>query len=972
MRINVKNISGYVRDTGLGNLSDVSLIECFLVAATGTRVSHKLKVDLRSELDKREICFSDFYNFAKFHWTTANLSVLRKNSTEDVKQFVEYFDSLNANLGYYSAQRQKGRLVACLYSIFYKRYDFQSITLKDADDLVALIAGNFDKFKGERSSEDNDLVRNDLNGLVSFVRTIYENKKTLFPSHYLKTIIPDYLIKEKAVLLSRGKHQKAGLITLLEKYSLVTDIHTKYLQSLLLKTTKEASSAFYTLLDYIDKTLVFDKITNVDELKELLTQGRTGETRLLHYLEHVSTKGARRKATYIRDMMVWAMTEYGIESEHGFEPLFNNFEWDRIQRDRLYKNSNAASSKDETPKAVIPMRVHQLAIDILCDPDYRWAKTLDDQYFVDEHGDKYFNPTLTNLLAIIFQLPIRTIQAQVLDSGEGDQYSYDVNALYWRLNESEHAGHWQSKYAANPQRGFLKRDQSLVADSNEKDAEGNLIVRRAYMYINTNKTADRQVAFSDVSGYTIPWHHEEVIKIYERQRQFISKYHPIEKPSSFKCLERPQIILGAKPTNSMLEIIPERFYLFRCNLNRDDVHRNFPPAKSLIIKMWNHLMVEIQKRLEIEGTDFTVIDKDKFDKYNRNIGGGNSYISYLTPHCTRVTGITRLEEHGVPIHIISKLIAGHANIRTTYRYTKHENHYVDEKISEAQAKISAKMEMSLTKDLKLSTVEQARSMAYIPDIYSTSWDVVKDRSWNSNCLGLCPNAGTLCDEGLEDSISFDGVGRCLNCKYLISGKPYLINIWSHVNRLLYKAKELSDGYTALQTDYKTLLRNKKKEFKENGRSPEWDSLCKSIGRVENHMETNSADVELILTEVYFGNMLFEKVRELTNTNDDYVDSLGFDGCTKFEHMNAIVESESFLPAFERDKELKFKRDTFVENALITIGEKPIFLSNLTSIEKEKALSATAKMIEDDIKSQEGKFLGAVLKIENMLGDNHVN
>ncbi|TOO91543.1 hypothetical protein CGH26_28790, partial [Vibrio parahaemolyticus] len=67
-----------------------------------------------------------------------------------------------------------------------------------------------------------------------------------------------------------------------------------------------------------------------------------------------------------------------------------------------------------TPKAVIPMRVHQLAIDILLDEEYKWAKTLKDQYFIDDEGNSVFNPTLNNLLALVFLLPIRIIQAQVL------------------------------------------------------------------------------------------------------------------------------------------------------------------------------------------------------------------------------------------------------------------------------------------------------------------------------------------------------------------------------------------------------------------------------------------------------------------------------------------------------------------------------------------------------------------------------
>ncbi len=916
----------------------------------------------------REVCFSEFYHFTKFKWSSNYIANLSGHSSPEVKEFVAGFDNHNSSYGVNSAPRQKGGLVARLYSLFYKRYNFKSLTIADAQNLFDLIMSNYEAFKGNRSEDDNNLTRNDLYGLTAFLRTLYEINNVDVPKGTLEQIVPDELIKKKGRNIARGKVKSLGRQEQVKSYPLLVEINQTYIDTLLLKSQKDQSSAFYNLLDYVEKVLRIERIHNVDELSELLVQGRQGQQRFLHYLENEVQATVRGKSIYIRDMMIWAMNEYNIAPENGFEPLFNNFEWDLVQRDKVYKKANG-SSKDETPKAVIPMRVHQVAIDILCDPEYKWAKGLEDQYFEDSEGRSVFNPTLNNLLALIFQLPIRTIQAQVLDSGEGDEYRYDFDCLRWKPNDSPHAGYWKSVYAINADRGFIKRDKNLVREAIQAkylDENGAPIIRQAYMYINTNKTQDRSVGFSEVSGYTIPWHHEDAIAIYARQLEFVKKHHPVIAPADMKELDRPQAILGGKPTKAVLEIIPKRFYLFRCSLNSDKNSRDFPPTKALITKMWNHLMVEIQRRLDEEGADYSVISQEKLDKYIKNVGGGNSYISYLTPHCTRVTGITRLEEYGVPIHIISKLIAGHANVRTTYRYTKHEKSYVNDRITEAQAQISSKMELALTDELKTTDIEKARQIAYVPDIYLTSWGDLKQRSWNSNALGICPNSGTLCDEGHDvDTVEFKGVGRCLNCKYLISGKPFLINIWSHVNSLMYKAKELNDDYSFLQSDYKKLIKARRSEFKLNGKSIEWANLSKLIKKAENNMEMNSDDVNLILSEVYYGNILFETVRNLTNTKEDFVESIGFEECTNFEHLNAVVESESYLPYFERDKNLKFKRDTFVDNALVAIGEQPIFLRNLSLEEKEQSITATAMLIENDIKAQEGKFLGAALRLDNL-------
>ncbi|WP_210437707.1 VPA1269 family protein [Vibrio crassostreae] len=972
MNITKKTVLEYIQDKGFNELTNEKLIECFLVLNSTSLPSHHA-VALHDEMKRREICFSEFYHFAKFKWSSRYLANLAGNSSPEVKEFVEGFHKHNSSYSKTSAPRQKGGLVARLYALFYERYRIKDLTIIDAQNLFDLIMSNYDAFKGNRDDSENALTRKDLYGLVAFLRTLYELNGVDVPNTILEQMIPDELIKSKGRAISRGKVKSLGRQEQLKAYSLLVDIHQSYVDTLLLKTQKEQNSAFYNLLDYVEKILRIECIHNVDELSELLVQGRQGSQRFLHYLENVVRTTVRGKSMYIRDMMVWAMNEYDIGYEYGFEPLFNHFEWDRIQRDKVFKKIKG-TGKDETPKAVIPMRVHQIAIDILCDSEYTWAKSLEDQYFEDEQGCRVFNPTLNNLLALIFQLPLRTIQAQVLDSGEGDEYRYDFDSLLWQPNNSPHTGYWKSMYAINADRGFIKRDQSLVREAKLAkciDDNGNPIIRQAYMYINTNKTQDRSVGFSEVSGYTIPWHHEEAIAIYARQLEFIKKHHPVTSPADMKDLERPQTILGGKPTKAVLDIIPKRFYLFRCSLNSDENCRDFPPTKALITKMWNHLMVEVQRRLDAEGADYSVVSDAKLEKYLKNIGGGNSYISYLTPHCTRVTGITRLEEFGVPIHIISKLIAGHANVRTTYRYTKHDKTYVNDRITEAQAQISSTMELALTDELKTSDIEQARQIAYIPDIYLTSWKDVQERSWNSNALGICPNSGTLCDEGRDEgAVEFSGAGKCLNCKYLISGKPFLINIWAHVNSLLYKAKELNDDYSILQSDYKMLLKSRKSEYKENGKSVEWANINKMVKKAENSMEMNSGGVNLILSEVYYGNLLFETVRGLTNTKEDFVESIGFEDCTDFQHLNAVVESESYLPYFERDKNLKFKRDTFVDKALVAIGEQPIFLRNLSSEEKEQTISGIATLIENDIKAQEGKFLGATLKLEDLTGTSH--
>lgn len=964
------DIYKFLRESGgVKRLSDDELIEvCLVMLSTDDMYDDGLAY--LQILKSKGICFSSFYNFAKNVWNPKSLVnfTFRAKKNSNISKFTEEFDALAEEAGkaHTSAPRQKGRIFSLLYAYYYDKSKFSDIFLKEVSDLRELVKDKHPLFAGVRPVSEYKLIKKELFGIFCFLEMAYKSNGVVADHNLVTDIIPHYLTPSRGRSRSQSIRKEAGYSD--DAYAFLSQSFAEYKNTLILKNPKEADAAFRTLINYIMFQLNIGEIKTLEHFLELIAVGRTGSNRWLHFLEHEVKTRVRSKALTIRDYLLWLMLEHAIDMDDGYEPLLSRLETEKVMRMQV---RGTTSGIDETPKALIPYRVHQIAAEILNDETYAWAKSLEYLYFENEFGDKVFNPTLINLFAVLFAIPIRGMQAQCLDSGEGDPYKFNCQKLHWESNDSPNANYWQAKGYSNYQRGFLRRDMNLVNEARKESsvpALGEPVIRSAYMYINTNKTADRNVAFSDNSGYTIPWHNDEIISIVRRQIEFIEKNHKVNKASNFLELDSKDVrqILGADPTEAVKKLIPSRFYLFRCNLNPSAESRNFPPTKALMIKTWNNLMVEIQRQLDEEGADYSVVSPEKKRKFDNNIGGGNSYISYLTIHCTRVTGITRLEEAGLPINIISKFIAGHANLKTTYRYVKHDRAYVNEQINEAQSKISESMKISLTSDLKSSSVEQARTLAFIPDIYSTSWEVIKDRAWNSNTLGICPNAGTLCDEALKSSeFRFNGVGKCLTCKYLISGKPYLITIWSHINSLMYAAKKINNRYVELQSEYRELIKKRKFEFTSNGRSPLWKELNQSIERIENHMESNSDDENFILAEVFYAHSLFEKVRELTNTDDDFVEGLGFEECSDFEHLNSIVESERFIPHFNCDKDLKFKRDTFINMALVALGEQPIFLRPLSDEEREAALSSVAKAIEMDLKSKEGKYLGAAMQIAGL-------
>lgn len=131
-----------------------------------------------------------------------------------------------------------------------------------------------------------------------------------------------------------------------------------------------------------------------------------------------------------------------------------------------------------------------------------------------------WSPVRAMAIYVKLQLPLRTYQVRMLDSGEADT---------WRYQRSK----WQ------------RNDKHNFAMGNDKRPFGKGVFKRIYdsmtgiystgLYINTNKTADQNKEELQC-GYTIPWQHEEVFYWLEKLRNWQEKYNPIEKPVSCTTL----------------------------------------------------------------------------------------------------------------------------------------------------------------------------------------------------------------------------------------------------------------------------------------------------------------------------------------------------------------------------------------------------------------------------------------------------
>ena len=157
-------------------------------------------------------------------------------------------------------------------------------------------------------------------------------------------------------------------------------------------------------------------------------------------------------------------------------------------------------------------------------------------------------------------------------------------------------------------------------------------------------------------------------------------------------------------------------------------------------------MLELQERLNAIGEDIQIVTS-----YNKYKESDEPNGSIFVPHGLRVTGLTALMEAGVPIEVLSKIVAGHASILMTLHYIKFNNTHITDVLNKAQVEIEASEQQNYKQWLREASWRDARKYSVFnsEDTYSNSWGTSKNDSslFENRQIGICPNSGTLCETG---------------------------------------------------------------------------------------------------------------------------------------------------------------------------------------------------------------------------------
>ena len=454
-----------------------------------------------------------------------------------------------------------------------------------------------------------------------------------------------------------------------------------------------------------------------------------------------------------------------------------------------------------------------------------------------------WSPVRAVALYLKLELPLRTFQVRMLDSGEADtwRYVHSPGGGSFVLNTSPLAtGSEKRPY----QRGAFHRSP------NENEAG---------LYINSNKTADINKSEND-KGYVIPWANDEVLYWLEKLRNWQERYNPISGPTQWTELELKHF--GRTPPHQ--EVLEQRGAV--CFLFRDptDTEKNKPLACNALSNLWYKLLAKLEKRCAErgetlgDGTPLRFVDRDSFS------------VTNFPLHALRVSLISYfILDLKLPIAVVSKMIAGHATIIMTLYYTKFGKSYLREVLSDAEKNEIEADHSNHHRFLQDATFEQvSQRFAYVSE------DAVRSAVANKGAQaafvfedkGICPNGATLCIVGGEKIRTnsdrsdyapvpgFPQERNCVCCRFFLTGPAFLPGLIAHFNTVSEKTHRQSERYSSLQ-DKLTYLEDEQREAE---RENQPFLRIKELDLLNKHVESEALSLNKLVNDLQATNHLIQR------------------------------------------------------------------------------------------------------------------
>lgn len=424
------------------------------------------------------------------------------------------------------------------------------------------------------------------------------------------------------------------------------------------------------------------------------------------------------------------------------------------------------------------------------DPDCVWRErdaTVNEK-MSKGYQDRVFelwSPVRALALYLKLELPLRSFQIRMLDSGEADT---------WRFIYSPDGG------------GFVLNKSLLATGSQRRPYQQGVFHRSqneagAGLYINTNKTADITKA-ENKKGYVIPWAHTAALYWLEKLRNWQERYNPITKPTQWTALKRKHFG-GTPPHPAVLSQRGATCFLFR---DPTDVVGDKPLIDLSLNRLWYKLLARLEERCSKtgetldDGTHLRFVDPD------------SQTTTYFSLHALRVSLISYLIlDLNLPVAVVSKLIAGHARIIMTLYYTKFGKAYMREVLAKAERnELEAEQanHRRFLMDASFEQIEQ-RFASISADAARAAIQSKSAATFVFDDKGICPVGGGMCNVGgnklgeSKDRGDYAPVPgypierNCVRCRFFLTGPAFLPGLQAHFNMLSEKAHRQSERYVQL-------------------------------------------------------------------------------------------------------------------------------------------------------------------------------
>jgi hypothetical protein len=545
-------------------------------------------------------------------------------------------------------------------------------------------------------------------------------------------------------------------------------------------------------------------------------------------LSHLKTKQrVSMRFIYISRFLNYVLTQYySLEDDHGIRLVPSEF------RNPIPAAPEAvdghAGWNQESNKSVLPYHFIGQLRSLLCPAeavsfaDWKWAQAADvntgGSWFVvpvdliDEadpdcvwrrrettaherkkygYGDtvhELWSPVLAVALYVKLQLPLRTYQVRMLDSGEAD------TVRYVRGKWVKNTGPLAKGTGKHPfHRGVFRQ---MTDDIKHVSMTG--------LYINTNKTADRGKEECS-KGYTIQWEHPEVLRWLEKLRDWQTKYNPIAAPMPWTELELRHT--GVLQADAALKAMGSTCFLFRDAAGQGDERFKPIAGRSVLELLWYKLLKTLEnhcaanKVLDLAGKPLVFVQPD------------TEKTTYYPLHSLRVSLITAYAlEGGVPMAILSKCIAGHARLIMTLYYTKAGISYCTETMDAATKRLMVTEQENYARWLKDKTYEQMESSAAFNDpaaIRAVMQAMQNGASLVKDDKGFCPKGGWGCDSGgvhVNDDTGRVTYGEvpgypqknCPRCRWFFTGPAFIDGLNNHWNHIQLQMGDIGERVAKLE------------------------------------------------------------------------------------------------------------------------------------------------------------------------------